>query len=574
MSNPFHKYFNLQRMRFLNTIILSAFVSLLAAQPVLVKDIYPGSFPSTNASWIYYTQQVGNTFYFAADDGVHDVELWKSNGTEAGTALVKDINVGTTVDGIEALLLGHDGYLFFEARVGNTRDLWRSDGTDASTVPYRDVCGGTYKRPGGGFKKSDLIFKDGKLYFKAGSSDVTLIGDELWVSDGTPVGTVKVKHLGFNSADAPFGLIDMNDQLFFSAGVALEGRGLWASDGTDTGTVVLKTIADDGTGGFNPSALRPANGYFYFRAYTPVSGHELWVSDGSEAGTVMLKDIYPGEEDGLYDLYDMNNARFTADGKLLFPAKTAANGTELWISDGTPAGTQMVKDINPGSESSGPVFLGTLGNLILFRAHSGNIGGELWVTDGTAAGTQLLKEIYPGPNNFNNASYPTFIVHQDKMYFSATDGVHGRELWVTDGTADGTKMLYDINSGAAESHPTEFHVVGNNLLFFAQTQATGRELWKYDLTTISANEPFKNIKADIWPTTSTDGFFTLQIESEEVETFRLETFDMTGRMQFSQNVQSGTQELNLSALPAGAYFVRLTPKGASSGLTLRVSIIR
>lgn len=561
-------------MHFLTTIILSAFVSLLTAQPVLVKDIYPGASPSTNASWLYYAQQVGNNLFFAADNGVHGVELWKTDGTESGTTLVKDINIGTAADGIEALLLGHDGYLFFEARVGNTRDLWRSDGTEAGTVPYRDVCGGTYKRPGGGYKKSDLIFKDEKLYFKAGSSDVTLIGDELWVSDGTPAGTVKVKHLGFNSADAPFGLIEMNDQLFFSAGVALEGRGLWTSDGTDTGTVVLKTIVDDGTGGFNPSALRPSNGYFYFRAYTPGSGHELWVSDGTEAGTVILKDIYPGAESGVYDLYDMNNARFTADGKFLFPAKTAASGTELWISDGTTAGTQLLKDINPGSEGSGPVFLGALGNLILFRAHSGNIGGELWVSDGTAAGTQLLKEIYPGPNNFNNASYPAFIVHQNKMYFSATDGVHGRELWVTDGTADGTKMLYDINPGAAESHPTEFHVVGNNLLFFAKTEELGREPWKYDLTTISTNEPSHNITANIWPTVSKDGFFNLQIESEATETFRVEALDVTGRVHASQMVQAGTQQLNFSTLPSGAYFVRLIPKGAASGLALHVSIIK
>jgi ELWxxDGT repeat protein len=561
-------------MRTTTTLILIFTFSSLSAQPVLVKDIYPGSSPSTNASWIYYTQQVGDTFYFAADDSTHGVELWKTDGTESGTTLVKDINIGTTADGIEALLLGHDGYLFFDARVGNARDLWRSDGTEAGTVPYRDVCGGTYKGPGGGYKKSDLIFKYGKLYFKTGSSDVTLSGDELWVSDGTPAGTAKVKHLGFNSADAPFGLIDMNDQLFFSAGVAFEGRGLWASDGTDTGTVVLKTIVDTGTGGFNPSALRPANDYFYFRAYTPDSGHELWVSDGTEAGTVMLKDIYPGAEDGVYDLYDMNNARFTADGRFLFPAKTAANGTELWISDGTAAGTQMLKDINPGAENSGPVFLGTLGNFILFRAHSGNIGGELWVTDGTAAGTQLLKEIYPGLNNFNNASYPAFIVHQDKMYFSAADGVHGRELWVTDGTADGTKMLHDINPGAAESDPREFHVVGNNLLFFAKTEEHGRELWKYDLTTISTNEPEQEIKVQVYPTASQDGVFTLKIESATSETFCVEVLDVIGRIQAAQNAVTGTQTIQISNLPAGVYLIRVMTSDGRPGAVRRVFIAK
>jgi len=93
------------------------------------------------------------------------------------------------------------------------------------------------------------------------------------------------------------------------------------------------------------------------------------------------------------------NPIVVAGGKLFFTAKTDANGDELWVSDGTTAGTKMVKDINPGSGSASPRFLVEMDGKVYFQASDGTNGVELWVSDGTEAGTTLIKDLYAGSNS-------------------------------------------------------------------------------------------------------------------------------------------------------------------------------
>ena len=91
------------------------------------------------------------------------------------------------------------------------------------------------------------------------------------------------------------------------------------------------------------------------------------------------------------------------NGTLFFSARSSANGRELWKSDGTAAGTQLVKDIRTGSgsgyysNSSSPSDLTAVGSTLYFSANDGTNGRELWKSDGTASGTQLVKDIRTGP---------------------------------------------------------------------------------------------------------------------------------------------------------------------------------
>jgi ELWxxDGT repeat protein len=140
--------------------------------------------------------------------------------------------------------------------------------------------------------------------------------------------------------------------------------------------------------------------------------------------------------------------------KVLFNADDGTHGYELWVTDGTAAGTSLV-DINPVAGDSSPGDITALGNgEALFDANDGTHGFELWVTDGTSAGTSLVTDINPG----SGGSYPYAIsaLGNGKALFSANDGTYGYELWVTDGTQAGTYLVKDINAGSANSYPSSF----------------------------------------------------------------------------------------------------------------------
>jgi ELWxxDGT repeat protein len=183
----------------------------------------------------------------------------------------------------------------------------------------------------------------------------------------------------------------------------------------------------------------------FFSAFTAQHGRELWVSDGSTAGTQLAVDIAPGSASS-------NPAGLTTLGnKLIFSAQNASSGRELWISDGSAAGTQMLKDIVPGSLSGNPESMTRFGDRVFFVADDGVHGEELWVSDGTAAGTQLFADLVPGATG----SKPAYLspCGSRHLYFRAYDAQHGFELWRTDGTPQGTVLVEDIDPGSGSAAP-------------------------------------------------------------------------------------------------------------------------
>ena len=135
--------------------------------------------------------------------------------------------------------------------------------------------------------------------------------------------------------------------LIFAANDAAHGRELWRSDGTDAGTALVKDIAP-GPAGSDPEPLLEVAGTLYFTADDGVHGRELWRTDGTEAGTSLVKDINPSGDSLLWhDPYPTFRSYAVAGDLLLFAADDGSE-TELWRSDGTEAGTVLVKDIEPG----------------------------------------------------------------------------------------------------------------------------------------------------------------------------------------------------------------------------------
>ena len=107
--------------------------------------------------------------------------------------------------------------------------------------------------------------------------------------------------------------------------------------------------------------LTAVDGTLFFSAYTAEGGRELWKSDGTEAGTTLVKDINAGT--GSSNPQDLT----AVDDTLLFRALTVESGWELWKSDGTEAGTTLVKDINAGTGSSEPVYLTAVDGHAVFQ---------------------------------------------------------------------------------------------------------------------------------------------------------------------------------------------------------------
>jgi ELWxxDGT repeat protein len=138
----------------------------------------------------------------------------------------------------------------------------------------------------------------------------------------------------------------------------------------------------------------------------------------------------------------------------------------------------LVKNIRSGSSSSNPTDLAAIGNRVFFTATDGGHGREPWVSDGTALGTHMIKNISPGSYSSNARDY-TLVGSQ--VFFTAQDG-NGRELFVTDGTAAGTRRVKDIRPGGKASAPAGLTALGTTLFFSANDGPHGRELWKSDGT--------------------------------------------------------------------------------------------
>ena len=387
--------------------------------------------------------------------------------------------------------------------------IWVTDATSAGTVRLSNTIR---------FEESAGLIS-GKLLFRGTTAT---IGSELYITDGTSVGTTLLKDIytGVQSS-APADFLLLNGIIYFSAVTLAEGRELWKTNGTNSGTTLVKDIATGPTGSNTENGYELfTNGtYLLFAANTAAEGVELWKSDGTNAGTILLKNINTGADSSSpMDFFTLN------PNTVLFTAKDATHGEEVWKTDGTAAGTVLVKDINiglPGSTSIEAfpgfnffIFQGfhLFNNKLYFRAYDGTSTAELWSTDGSAANTVLVKDIIPGSSFPPPSIFVTLAINlPGKFMFGVSDGIATSELWQCDGTPAGTSLFksfsfvnsdfpyplvnyqFDANTGTATTPLFQ----GNKFFFSASTDAEGRELWISDGTLANTK-----IVKDIWPGTS------------------------------------------------------------------------
>ena len=419
--------------------------------PYLVKDINP-----TGASNPRDFIDVDGTLYFTANDGIHGRELWKSDGTQLGTTLVKDIRPGAGGSWASDLTKVGDR-LFFVANDGvHGRELWKSDGTSSGTKLVKDLNPGPPDSP--------------RLWYLTGAGDTLFFthytrryGRELWKSDGTSAGTRIVKDIyPGHRGSKPYGLIALGDRIFFGArsssspDATFQLYELFMSDGSASGTRLVPSphvswpgsgavvgprlfvlLSCDpyycsdpgvwtGTGLAGESTRESIPPYHAFdlvavgsRGFFLDTENHLWRTDGTAAHTRKVSDLPPcgdnlDDDSCAYNLTAASNRLFFVLPRYeWFPEDGYYERVrdELWVSDRTAAGTGSILDNFPhGGE------LRELGGAIYFAN-----GGAIWKSDGTDTGTSLAASV---------AGYPSALTRVGGgLFFSTNDGTHGQELW-------------------------------------------------------------------------------------------------------------------------------------------------
>ncbi|MDW7995800.1 MAG: hypothetical protein RMI91_14210 [Gemmatales bacterium] len=449
----------------------------------LVRDIRPAAgLPSAPE----YLTNVNGTLFFVANDGNSGYELWRSDGTSTGTQLVRDINPGAWSSN-PRWLTNVNGTLFFVATDGSTGyELWRSNGTAANTQRVADLVPGFGSPFPFSVPHPSFTEVNGTIYFVANAGGHGL---ELWRTDGTAAGTIRVSDINpgagsaFSSSIHP-SLTNVNGTLFFIASDGPGGAGfeLWKLEpGAPTVQLVRDIKAGTGSafGSSQGSLLANVNGTLFFVANDGASGYELWRSQGQASNTVLVRDIHSGPASSFPTVWFSLDFRWAnVSGTLYFVANNGSYGYELWRSDGSNAGTQMVRDIFPGGfftvNSSNPNWLTNVNGTLFFAATNG-AGTELWKSDGTASGTVLVRNINP-----SGSSYPSYLTNvSGLLFFAADDGVNGIELWRSDGTSVGTFLVANIRLAGGNASPKYLTNVSGRLFFQANDGTHGAELWAH-----------------------------------------------------------------------------------------------
>ncbi|HEX2642770.1 MAG TPA: ELWxxDGT repeat protein, partial [Thermoanaerobaculia bacterium] len=338
------------------------------------SDGQPGDaamFLDLSQNGIYELVRSGDRLFFPANG-----QLWSTDGTVAGTAAAAGDS--HEAGGLIAHTPGRIAYA--GATPGAGLELWRADASGAAQIA--DI------RPGADSSSPEALTSVGPvIYFFA---DDGTTGRELWKSDGIS-SAEPVKDIRPGAASSTRSVITLDTlslqeivavgtRIFFAADDGVNGEELWTSDGTASGTVRLADI-NPGAGSSQPRWLTRVRNKLYFVADDGVHGRELWVTDGTAAGTALAKDILPGAGSSV------PQSLAAAGPVLLFAAFDGVHGLEPWKSDGTSAGTVPVQDIAPGALPSSPFRFVPSGPNVYFPANDGTHGFELWALPRTALGS-------------------------------------------------------------------------------------------------------------------------------------------------------------------------------------------
>jgi len=400
------------------------------------------------------TQAIGDKVYFSATHELYGTELFMSSGASESSTLVKDINPGNGNSSPSELTIFNNQLFFIAYSPDYGSSLWKTDGTAQGT---QLVYGVKYGEPHG-----LMVFK-GKLYF------TTYLGS-IMQSDGTSGGT-HVHHQSAFTYGRIQNVIKDDQYLYYTD----DARTIYR----DNGTTRIKFLG--------PLSWEDVS----FRNFFPLGDRLVVIKSGSYDNVVRIYTIDSnivhdeGEDEWTlikkldvpqYGSQYMEN--FTViGGKIFFNFRRHYDNVppsdELWICDGTEAGTKMLKSFAWSAHTSNShmgMFFNFHGKLF-FRGGDA-ISNAIWTSDGSTQGTVKFHDtsIVAG---YNDQRLPVLIT-ENKFYFSGGD-LYNAELWDSDGTTTGTKQLLDIDD-AGSSWPHDFSF-SNDILYFVTSKQFSATLW-------------------------------------------------------------------------------------------------
>ena len=430
----------------------------------LVKDIDPSGDSHPRA-----LTQVGDTLFFT----VHARQLWKSDGTAAGTVMLKDIFPSSFPD---VALQGDvttsmNGTLFFMDFDGTSIALGKSDGTPAGTLRIKDF----------GANYIDMLASDGILWVCVGGNQ-----GALWKSDGTSAGTVQVKSFNLGSSSC-FCLGVYRGQVYFTVkGTADTAWRLWRSDGTLAGTTFVKDLPYAASSGQHPRDAHVVNDRLLFFTEDASGVIGLWSSDGTAAGTQLIMptvywiDLFYPVMMSVPVEWDQQSWSAATGNALVFGVYDATSSS-VWKTDGTPAGTVKLMDVGgPPSISSEvfPIEFTDTGDGVAFFICSWNEGShdqyELWKTD---ASVEHVTQVKAFAGDTAGAMLMSVANVGGSLFFGISEESTGNRIWTSDGTAAGTSVLQDVVPASGGRAPWYFTNVNGRAFCSARSTENGQELW-------------------------------------------------------------------------------------------------
>lgn len=474
---------------------------------VMVEDSVPGGgiAPFFQSSLPKYLTNVSGRLFFSANDRSRGQELWRISDSGVAEIVEDAVPGGGISPGYPSShprsLINHSGTLYFVAtEPNNLAQVWRVSPSGTAEIVENDIPGGGIReRLTGGSLSPQFANLNGSLYFRA---DDGVSGYELWrinelglaemVEDNIPGGGIN--HI-LTGADVQY-LTNVNGTLYFRADDGVSGQELWRISGSGLAEIVNSTTHAQGIApgprGSYPNLLVNANGTLYFTANDQVNGWELWRVN-SDGLAEMVEDSIPGGgiAPGAGGSYP---ERVVSVGNLVyFPASGGTFGTELWRINSLGL-AELVEDAIPGGGINNSIFgsrpyhLTNVEGILYFAADDDSVRRGLWRVNSNGIAEQV-DDSNPGVGIGLGSSNPyTFAVSGGTLYFSADDGVNGRELWRVNSSGI-AEMVEDaiagggLAPGAASSYPFLLTDVNGTLYFTHQGDSVnGQELWKVNST--------------------------------------------------------------------------------------------